>query len=221
MPVRKIPKNYSNLTGQINVSHQEELVGFESKLERDFYYLLDFDHRVASFEEQPTRISYTDNGSEKSYTPDVFVEYYPEYNLIPHLYEVKYRTDIKRNWTDLKPKFLAGIRYAKKRGWRFRLATEVEINGPLLDNARFLRRYRGQHFDESILDLILSVVGQNQASATPESILNAISRDKWKQASILPSIWYLIANKNLITDLSVPLLMTSQVEVNSRHGGIG
>ena len=43
MPIRKIPKNYSNVTGIAAHSKSDGQAMFESTLERDFLMLLEFD----------------------------------------------------------------------------------------------------------------------------------------------------------------------------------
>ncbi|MBI5634751.1 MAG: heteromeric transposase endonuclease subunit TnsA, partial [Nitrospirae bacterium] len=50
MPVRKIPRNYRNITGAVSRSNGDPMVRYESALERDFYELLDFDINVRSYE---------------------------------------------------------------------------------------------------------------------------------------------------------------------------
>lgn len=60
MPVRKIPKNYRNVTG---VHASDKSIGdaqFESTLERDFITLLEFFPDVDRFEVQPRLIKWLD-----------------------------------------------------------------------------------------------------------------------------------------------------------------
>src|SRR5437588_206487 len=49
------------------------VVKWESKLERDFIYLLEFDSDVISYREQPIRIIYFLDGKSCRYTPDFLV----------------------------------------------------------------------------------------------------------------------------------------------------
>ena len=46
------------------------MIAFESLLERDFIYLLDYDARVEWFEEQPLTIGYGQADRTLHYTPD-------------------------------------------------------------------------------------------------------------------------------------------------------
>ena len=88
MPIRKIPKNYSNVTGIAAHSKATGQAMFESTLERDFLMLLEFDKNVDSFEVQPIKLKWlNDLNKNRSYTPDALV-YYKKKE--PILFEVKY-----------------------------------------------------------------------------------------------------------------------------------
>lgn len=137
MPIRKIPKNYRNITGIAPHNKAVGAAAYESSLERDFLTLLAFNQDVQRFEVQPLAIEWFDTaGKRHVYTPDVLVHY--QCDVI--VYEVKYRSDLRENWQQLKPKFQAALRFCKQNGWRFKLITEVEIHTDFLRNARFLLR---------------------------------------------------------------------------------
>jgi len=211
MPVRKIPKNYRNVTG---VAASGKAVGpaqFESTLERDFLALLDFSTEVEHYEVQPIKIEWRDqHGNARSYTPDVLVEFIPELNRRPWLCEVKYRSGIKKDWAELHSKFRRGIRCAKQHSWRFRLVTEVEIRTPLLENVRFLAPFRNRHISVEHIEAVqaaLSVAGRT----TPASLLRAISTDVWQQAEYVPALWHLLACHRIGSNLDVELTMDSLI----------
>lgn len=214
MSVRAIPKNYRNLTG---LAHSVKTEGafFESSLERDFLTLIEFDTNVHSYDVQPVCISWTDEtGKSREYTPDVLVQYYPQRCAYSSadiiLCEIKYRSDIEKNWSELKPKFKAAIRYAKRNGWRFKLFTEDEIRTVLMENARFLQSYLKQPLDDShealLLDRLLVM-----RDCTIEELIKSIFNDKWAQAELIQSLWYLVASRRISTDLNLPLTMSSRI----------
>ncbi len=211
MPVRSIPKNYRNVTGVAAHSKAVGKVMFESTLERDFLSLLEFDREVESFEVQPVRLNWQDDrGKVRSYTPDVLV-CYRNGGRRPVLWEVKYRDDLRANWLEYRPKFRAAVRYARERGWRFRLATEREIRGVRLDNVKFLlpvlRRGCPDADDvSSVLDG-LRVSG----SSTPALLLALLSPDTMERARLLPVLWYLVATGRVETDLGEKLTMASRI----------
>jgi len=211
MPVRKIRKNYRNVTG---VSAATKSVGeaqFESTLERDFLRLLEFSPDVAKFEVQPITLTWLDEaGAKRSYTPDAWVAFHDSACLKPWLCEVKYRSDLKENWSELRQKFRQAIRYARQQGWRFRLMTEVEIRGPALEAAKFLLPFRRRNIpaDQSahVLALVCSL-----KETTPEDLLHHIASDPLIQAEWLPAIWKLVAQFQVGADLDSPLSMSSRI----------
>lgn len=131
MPIRKIPKNYSNVTGIAAHSKADGQAMFESTLERDFLMLLEFDKNVERFEVQPIKLEWMNElGKPRSYTPDVLV-YYGKGKQFTTLFEVKYRDDINKNWSVLKPKFKAAIRFCKDNNWKLLGNTSAKLQESL------------------------------------------------------------------------------------------
>lgn len=214
MSVRKIPKNYRNLTG-VAASVKSKGAFFESTLERDCLTLLDFDSNVIAYDVQPVAIDWVDdNGKKRVYTPDVLVKYRHKgcsfSNKDNVLYEIKYRSDIEKNWDELKPKFKAAFNYARKMGWRFKILTEVEIRTVFMENARFLLPYVNNGGDDSHIELLVhNLLNMRQCSV--ESLLKAIFNDKWARAELIPTLWYLLGINHIKTDLNLPLNMSSEI----------
>ena len=98
MPIRKVPKNYRNVTGLAAAGKSTGPAQFESTLERDYLALLEFSQEVGRFEVQPLKVEWRDEqGVARSYTPDVLVEYRPDLGRPPWLCEVNYRADLKKD----------------------------------------------------------------------------------------------------------------------------
>lgn len=211
MPIRKIPKNYSNVTGIAAHSKSEGQAMFESTLERDFLMLLEFDNNVERFEVQPIKLEWqNDLGKFRSYTPDVLV-YYKQSKHKPTLFEVKYRDDINKNWSKLKPKFKAAIRFCKENNWKFKLITEVEIKTAYLESVKFLlpfvRQGASSEDDMMILDDKIIQLG----TTTPKELVSSIYSDDWNQARLLPTLWYLIGSRQIQIDLNSKITMSSNI----------
>ncbi len=187
MPVRKIPKNYRNVTGKLVNTKSEGPAGFESTLERDFLSLLEFSPEVLRFEVQPVEINWIDlNGKFRKYTPDVLVYYGDGTDLKPTIFEVKYRSDLKKNWEKLKPKFIKALSFAKSRRWRFKIVSEKEIRTDFLKNVKFLIRFKCQStYDSNHGEIILNAL-KKLHSSTPADLLKSIYKDEWEQAELLP-----------------------------------
>ena len=224
MSVRTVPKNYRNLTGRSS-SKKAGNAFFESSLERDLQTLLEFDHYVLSYDVQPVAINWEDvEGKAHQYTPDVLVEYTP--NGCPFssrdivLVEVKYRDDIRERWEEYKPRFKAAVRYAKEKGWRFKLMTEQEIRTDYMENARFLLPYLHKE-DVLIQDFegrLIEVLGDKKRCSV-SSLIGSVFVDKWEQAELLPTLWFLMAIGRVQTDLTSPITMSSDVWLGGNPNG--
>jgi len=208
VPIRTIPKNYRNVTGKFSSRKSEGESAFESTLERDFLALLEFDNGVSRYEVQPLEINYLLGKSKRTYTPDVLVEYVESVGLNPTIYEIKYRSDLRENWAELKPKFKAAIRYAKSTGRRFRIITEVEIRTTRLKNVRFLLSFRKHPSNDGYEALILNRLAEMRESDVA-TLLISIFRDRWHQAELIPSLWRLVSVGSIGVDLNTELTMAS------------
>ena len=213
MPVRSIKKSKYSLRGNYTTDQFPNGHDFESSLERDFLYLIDYDHTVTSFETQPVRIDYKEAGKARSYTPDLLIHYYFDGKGVrkpPMLCEVKYREDLRLNWKALKPKFAAAIQYANERGWKLRIITEREIRTPYLSNVKFLSGYRNIDIRAELIHEVIDIASEKNIT-TPEELLlisNKVGNDK---AELIPAIWHQVANQFFGCDLSQKLTMTSKI----------
>lgn len=211
MPIRKIPKNYRNLTGVVASSKSVGSAQFESTLERDFLSLLEFAPDVLRFEVQPLKLEWRDRlGALRSYTPDVLVEFIPEVDRMPWLCEVKYRADLKKHWPDLHPKFRQGVRHANRTGWRFRLITEVEVRTPFLTNVRFLAPFRHRAIPQTMAQRVMDKL-QEERQTSISNFMQLLASDGQRQAEWLPVLWHLMAHHRIAADLDMALTMDSQV----------
>lgn len=213
MPVRKIPKNYRNVTGVNFSSKSKGSPEFESTLERDFITILDFDPLVKSFEVQPFKIEYKNlDDKTRTYTPDVLVHYYPSLSFPKPrtiLYEVKYRKDLKKDWPILKRKFQAAVRFTRELGWIFTIITELEIRRPYLDNIKFLKRYR-QGINDERLSIAIKIM-EDLRETDPQTLVAAIASDFSNRAEVTYLVWQMIALGYLQTDLTKPLSMHTRI----------
>jgi len=213
-PARIIGTNRRSLTGRVAFGGKS--IAFESSLERDFLVLLDFDLTVEDVLEQPFRITYEGaTGRERHYTPDFLVDYTNGDRVI---YEVKYRSNLKEEWSTLKPRFRAAIRYAKKSGMRFSIATEIEIRGSsYLANARFLRPYRDYAptlaIDEHLIKTLVAL-----GETTPESLLAAAYQTLENRIRAVAPLWRLVATRRIHADLYEPITMATPIWTTLEDG---
>jgi hypothetical protein len=193
------------------------VVQFESSLERDFITILNMDYCVSEFMEQPVEIRFKNElGKQRAYTPDFLVRYKDGLSIQqpPTLFEVKYRKDLFEKWKDLKPKFKAGIEYASKKRWKFKIITEKEIRTDFLKNAEFLWRYKINPLnsgEDLELKIILLTKLRELAMTTPQELILASSRSMQMRGKLLNALWTLIASGRIGCDLNIKLSMNSEI----------
>jgi len=216
MPSRRILRNYRNVTGFLP-SEKAAYAAFESTLERDFYLMLDFDEAVLSWEAQPLTLEYEFEGKPRQYTPDVLAKY----DGRQVLYEVKYRSELKEKWSQLKPKFKAAIHYAKQQTLlnnptTFHIITEHEIRTPYLKNLHFLQRYRQDAVPDAVVEQIRSRF-LSQTQTTIETLMHESSGSMTEKARLLHWLWCLVAQQKVVADLSVPLTQSTLISWRGHH----
>ena len=214
LKARIVPKNYRNVTGKKASTKANDAL-FESTLERDFLTVIEFDHSVSLFDVQPVTIHWIDKeGKSRKYTPDVLVFFKKNDDgtpsKVPELCEIKYRSELKEHWHELRPKFKAAVKYAKQHGWRFRLVTDVEIRTSYMDNAKFLLPYLHREQKSPYLLLIQRKLLELRETSI-QALITSIFSDKWAQAELIPIVWQLIALRKVGVDFNIPLTMDSRI----------
>ena len=209
IPARLIGTNRRSLTGYVTADGKSH--PFESSLERDFYCLLSFSKTVQSFHPQPVTIPFVHKGKKRRYTPDTLVIYRAQNEPIT-LYEVKYREDLRNDWSRLRPAFKAAIRYGKEHGYRFRIMTEREIRTPYLKNIKFLAHCGNQErhsgHEEQVVRTLASL-----GESTPGQVLQVAYRNSTMRLFGLHSLWSLISRGRIEADLNQPLSLQTPIWV--------
>lgn len=213
MSARKIPKNYRNVTGQISSYKANRPISFESKLERDFYLIFDFDNNVTSIKDQPIKIEYIEHKDGKvsirSYIPDVFIERDEGYpNIIG---EVKYYDDLKKDWEILKPKFKAAIKHARQQAEPtifviFTDRCKLIANKDYIRNIHFLDDYHDYN-----TDYYKAIKSMYIKDMTIQELIEMYSEDKMEQMQLVPSIWALVKQQIIEVDLTKWLTMKTKI----------
>ncbi|MEA2205549.1 MAG: hypothetical protein QOE77_2325 [Blastocatellia bacterium] len=112
-------------------------VWFESLLERDLIFMLEYDSDVISYREQAIRIFYELNGKRRYYTADILCQ---RKNQKPQVIEVKYQSELSKPKIDQVIRTITPI--CEREGYDFLVYTEIDIRvQPLLDNIKLLRIY--------------------------------------------------------------------------------
>lgn len=176
-----------------------EAVEHESGLERDFVLLTRWRDPGALITAQPLTITFQSDGRSRRYTPDFRVVSGGRSELV----EIKYRADLRQQWTRLRPAFEA----VRRTGECFRIVTESAIRGPLLDNARRLLPLREAPLDAAVAARAMATA-RSLATPTFGAVASAAAEDR---AQALGAVWRLIARGLLDADLTRPVLLDSVV----------
>lgn len=159
--------------------------------------MLEFDSNIQSFEQYPVCIQYLDEvGALGEYTPDFLINYRtdcpPGSWMSPRLCTVIYRSDIKRDWKNLKFKFKSALKFASQNGMNFKIFTEKEIQTEYLDNVKFLNSYRDVQIEPGYIERLEELLNYIPVT-TPEEIIRLAARDVYKQAQYLFVLWHMVA----------------------------
>lgn len=203
MPVRKIPKNYRSITGRLPSTINGRCIGYESKLERDFYLRLEFDPTIESYEEQPLRLTGVVDDRKVSYTPDCLVKFL---GCRPaRIIEVKYQSELEEKAAELEPRFALARSHAQENGMEFGVETEQEIYAGSIDNYRLLYRFTKppNHFELKKKKIFESL--EKLGNLSLKNLLMSLGADRKSQAEYTTSIWHLLYKGNLEADLNEPI----------------
>lgn len=213
MPVRGNTKSHRSLVGVVASRKSVGPASFESSLERDFFEILDFEPGVREFEVQPLRVPFRDpNNQPRSYTPDVFVAWHEDR---PWLCEIKFRVDLFRNWSDLKPRFKAARAFCRAEEWEFRILTENEIRTDYLANVRFLRHYLkpGRQAAKEHCEWVLDELTRTSRVPAHE-LIESMSHDKWTRGFLIYALWQLVAEGKIRADLNTRVSLETTVSIH-------
>lgn len=208
-PVRRIGVQSRSVTGTMPNGNR-----YESSLERDFMLLMQFDPAVDVYTPQPLTMTYCgQDGQLHRYTPDGLIEWradHPVHDPRPVLVEIKYREDVIGKWREWRARARAAKAFAAEKGWLFMIFTEREIRTPALENATFLlpylRRASAPEMEQWLLDRLTELV-----ETTPRDLVESIYRDKWKQATLIPVMWRLLADRRIGFDIAQTLNMRTTI----------
>ena len=206
--VRKIGTTRRSVSG-VYAFRGETAIQFESTLERDFLIRYEFFYRVLDIVPQPVQIPFVAaNGRHYTYTPDFLVYFrmmdespsdYPK----PLLVEVKPEKEWRQHWREWLPKWKAARRYAIEQGWEFRIFDESRIRDQMLENIRFLERYKRMILPEVESREVLASVAE--MGSTSLDYLVARHFMGIYQATGIAHIWHLLATQQLACAMDVPL----------------
>ena len=173
MAIRKVSNRGGNIIGHFPSLKMGRMVAFESTIERDLLYLLDFEPHIKTFSEQPVTIIYWDEGKQRSYTPDFKVNFA---NDQVNLVECKPQA-LTQKAANLQ-KFAAGKVWCAERGWSYEIITDDALRrGFRLANVKFLTRSARHQLPLTLKYQILSFLESAEAPSIQDAI-NVITTEE-------------------------------------------
>ncbi len=208
MPVRSIPRSYRSITGRLASVRPSQSVEHESLLERDCALLFQSDPAVASIEGQPVRVEFLGTDAKgrqraRHHVPDFLVQFQPRSGRAPLLVEVKYHAELRAKHDEYLPKVRAARRYARTRGWNYRIYTERHIRGAShrLRNLKFLQAYRRDARDDDAARALLSALPAIGGMPARALLERCAGTDREKRARFAACLWRLVVMREVHANL--------------------
>ncbi|MTI80834.1 MAG: transposase [Firmicutes bacterium] len=190
-------KNGRNHIGNFPSLKMNNIIPWESRLERDYIYILEFEDAVRYFSAQPFTIYAQINGKAHRYTPDFLVKKNTETLVV----EVKNEKNVVQK--DTKLQIAIGTAYCQANDMTFKLVTEAIREGSYLNNIKMLTRYSRQGVSLYHMHNVFTCISKNKTMSINE--LFALMNEKYPNENWLAIIYCMIYKKNLKVDLMVPL----------------
>jgi hypothetical protein len=199
MPVRTVSNRGGNIVGKFPSIKMRRMIAFESLLERDFIYLLDYDTDVEWFEEQPLTIEYQYQGKTLHYTPDFRLLESERHVLVECKPECFIDTD------DNRRKFAVARGWCGEHGWEFRIVTDRQVRtGFRLQNVKMLTRYARQVVNPIVRGRIYALLRNVQSPMTIQDVASALAPDD--PTAVVGSILHLAFHHELCIPIEGALL---------------
>ncbi len=185
------------------------MVSYQSLIERDFIYLLDFAPAVSKYCEQPFSIHYKEGGKERQYTPDFSFAHRGQTYLI----ECKHHQYMQPDKNKLK--WEAARRWGHAHGVVFCVLTEMMIRaGYSLENIKLLTDYARYAIDPAMKTAVLHILTEAETPMTVADLMTKLSPDQ-PQAAIT-AVLHLAYHHFLHIPLTdAPITVASPVALNS------
>lgn len=210
MPVRKVSNHgRKNMIGKFPSLKMNRMVQFESSIEWDFIYLLDYVPAIAEFEDQPLVITYEHEGKQRTYTPDFLVVFT---NGQHALIECKPEKFVEKEKNQRKAQ--AAQAWCTAKGWTFHVVTDTDLRSDhRVENVKLLTQHARHEIDvttqENILDFLKSapddvVIADVMATLNPTN----------PTACILPILHMAYHHQVYIPLNATPITPQSQIASN-------
>ncbi len=174
MPVRKVSNRGGNVIGKFPSLKMKRMVEFESLIERDYLYVLDYEANVVSFSEQPLTIEYQHEDQMRHYTPDFHLVRAGERSALAEC-KPSSKTETEEN----RRKFRAALAWCAEHGWDFFVVTDTQLRtGPRLENIKLMTYYARLAVPPQFKGRVYAVLESAPAGVTVGEVARTLVPDK-------------------------------------------
>jgi hypothetical protein len=215
MSIRKVSNRGGNIIGRLPSLKVDRMVSFESLLERDFIYWLEFEPTVSWFAEQPLTILYQHGQRTLRYTPDFHV-IKENRNFLVECKPVQFVTKAEN-----QRKFVAAQTWCAKQDWRFQVVTEVELNqGYRLHNIKRLHQFARYPLAPGLKTRVLAFLERVSRPVTLADVMQDVAPEQ-PQRLFIPLLTMAFHHELQLALDEAPLSAQTPVEVAvySSQGG--
>lgn len=209
MSIRKVSNRGGNTIGRLPSLKVDRMVSFESLLERDFIYWLEFDPTVSWFSEQPLTLSYQHDQRTLHYTPDFHVMKQNQNFLV----ECKPVEFVAR--TENQRKFEAAQTWCVQQNWSFQVVTDVDLNqGYRLHNIKRLCQFSRYPVAPGLKTRVLTFLKEASRPVTLADVMQDVAPEQ-PQRLFIPLLTMAFHHEIQLALEEAPLSAQTRVEVVS------
>ena len=199
-------RGYKQTVGNFSSCKMRTSVCYNSLVQKDFMYWLEFDPDVLSYNTPAISFDYYSNGKQKCYAPDFQVVRRQKKQII----EVKPQKVIESDKYQRLYQFLSDI--CNETGWTFVALTESEVQRePILSNIKLLYRYERENFSvDEYRDCLETVRARVPASLT--EFAQALNEQKIRQNVLFKLIFHHLVEIDLKQSINADSIITAVSE---------
>lgn len=205
MVARQVRSSGRNIIGTFPSLKTPEAIPYESTIERDYMYFLEFDSQVVRYQTQPFRIITQLDDKQRSYVPDFLISYKRGPAAI-----IECKPEALLQDPEFAQQKRIGEAWALENQCEFRVKTDKELRqGPRLANLQLLWKYARKSVPTLVAKEILALLSANPMGLTiaeiiEQSALRGPAIDPADQINH-PYLYHLLFRHTLTTNLDLLL----------------
>lgn len=208
MKSRTVKKSHISVNGYFSSFKNQRQINFESKLEHDFYLLLEFDNSIESYQEQPFQIYYSYKNKKRKYTPDTLVNYIDGTQKV---FEVKPQFKIETD-IELQEKLeLQKQKIQTEMNLELCIFTDSHIDKTYLNNIKAIYNCAFIKENFEIQNAIKQEILKLHTSITINELLDRLTKIQNERLRFIPYIWKMVFQNIDCIDLTSKLTMASRI----------